>query len=153
MQQLRYCWGSCLNCCSLRTDSTWLIVATKCQCQTTTELSKAFHVVRGVQQTTSNGYIILVMQLMDILMFQLVICLCHERWFVGYDFPQQNLEVICKDILLLCKAVLNIVLNFFLCLGFHMHCISLYDALSLHNYSSSGSLVFACLVGIIKIMH
>ena len=41
------------------------------------------------------------------------------------------------------SLVLKIVLDFFKCLGFCMHFISLYDALSLHNYSSSGSLVFA----------
>ena len=42
-----------------------------------------------------------------------------------------------------CSLVLKIVLYFFKCLGFWMHFISLYDALSLHNCSSSGSLVFA----------
>ena len=42
-----------------------------------------------------------------------------------------------------CLLVLNIVLDFFICLGFCMHFISLYDALSLHNCLSSGSLVFA----------
>ena len=35
-----------------------------------------------------------------------------------------------------------------MCLGFHMHFISLYSALSLHNCLSSGSLVFGCLGGI-----
>ena len=53
--------------------------------------------------------------------------------------------------ILLCKAVLasaKIVLYFFKCLGFQMHFISLYGALSLHNCSSSGSLVFPCLGGI-----
>ena len=34
-----------------------------------------------------------------------------------------------------------------------MHYISLYGALSLHNYSSSGSLVFAQLGSINKIVH
>ena len=47
-----------------------------------------------------------------------------------------------------CLLVLKIVLYFFKCLGFHMLFISLYDALSSHNYSSSGSLVFTCLGGI-----
>ena len=42
-----------------------------------------------------------------------------------------------------CSLVLKIVLYFFKCLGFCMHFISLYGALSLHNCSSSGSLVFA----------
>ena len=42
-----------------------------------------------------------------------------------------------------CSLVLIIVLDFFKCLGFHMHFISLYGALSLHNCSSSGSQVFA----------
>ena len=41
-----------------------------------------------------------------------------------------------------CSLVLKIVLDFFICLGFCMQCISLYDALSLHNCLSSGSLVF-----------
>ena len=44
-----------------------------------------------------------------------------------------------------CSLVLEIVFYFFKCLGLNMHFISLYVALSLHNYSSSGSLVFACL--------
>ena len=50
----------------------------------------------------------------------------------------------CPNIVL-CKAVLTSVPYFLICLGFCMHFISLYDALSLHNCSSSGSLVFACL--------
>ena len=37
----------------------------------------------------------------------------------------------------------SLVLNFFICLGFQMCFTSLYGALSLHNCSSSGSLVFA----------
>ena len=41
-----------------------------------------------------------------------------------------------------CLPVLRIVLDFFKCLGFQMCFISLYGALSLHNCSSSGSLVF-----------
>ena len=41
-----------------------------------------------------------------------------------------------------CSPVLKIVLYFFMSLGFHMHFISLYGVLSLHNCSSSGSLVF-----------
>ena len=41
-----------------------------------------------------------------------------------------------------CSLVLKIVLDFFKCLGFWMHFISLYSALSLHNCSSSGLLVF-----------
>ena len=52
-----------------------------------------------------------------------------------------------------CLLVLSIVLNFFKCLGFHMCYISLYGALSLHNCSSSGSLVFTHLGGINKIAH
>ena len=44
--------------------------------------------------------------------------------------------------------VLEIVLDFFKCLGFHMCFISLYGALSLHNCSSSGLLVFTHLGGI-----
>ena len=44
-----------------------------------------------------------------------------------------------------CLLVLKFALDFFKCLGFQMHFISLYGALSLHNCSSSGSLVFACL--------
>ena len=44
-----------------------------------------------------------------------------------------------------CLLVLKIVLYFFKCLGFCMHFISLYGALSLHNCSSSGLLVFASL--------
>ena len=52
-----------------------------------------------------------------------------------------------------CSLMLSIVLNFFKCLGFHMHYISLYGALSLHNCSSSGSLVFALLGSINKIAH
>ena len=47
-----------------------------------------------------------------------------------------------------CLLVLKIVLYFFKCLGFCMHFISLYGALSLHNSSSSGLLVFAHLGGI-----
>ena len=47
-----------------------------------------------------------------------------------------------------CSLVLIFVLYFFKCLGFYMCCISLYVALSLHNCSSSGSLVFAHLGGI-----
>ena len=50
-----------------------------------------------------------------------------------------------------CSLMLIIVLNFFECLGFYMHYISLYGALSLHNCSSSGSLVFAHLGSINKI--
>ena len=42
-----------------------------------------------------------------------------------------------------CLLVLKIVLSFFKCLGFRMHFISLCVALSLHNCSSSGLLVFA----------
>ena len=52
-----------------------------------------------------------------------------------------------------CSLVLNIVLNFFKCLGFYMHYISLYGALSLHSCSSSGSLVFAHFGSINKIAH
>ena len=74
-------------------------MATKCQSQTTMELGEALHVVRGLQCTTSNGCIVLVMQLMGILVFKLLISLCPEGWFMGYDFSHQNLEVICKDIL------------------------------------------------------
>ena len=44
-----------------------------------------------------------------------------------------------------CSLVLKIVLYFFNCLGLNTHFISLYGALSLHNCSSSGLLVFACL--------
>ena len=51
------------------------------------------------------------------------------------------------------SLVLIIVLNFFKCLGFYMCYISLYGALSLHNCSSSGSLVFAHLGSINKIVH
>ena len=47
-----------------------------------------------------------------------------------------------------CLLVLKIVLYFFKCLGFHMHFISLYGTLSLHKFSSSGSLVFTHLGGI-----
>ena len=47
-----------------------------------------------------------------------------------------------------CLLVFKIVLHFFKCLGFDMNFISLYGALSLHNYSSSGSLVFTHLGGI-----
>ena len=43
------------------------------------------------------------------------------------------------------------VLDFFKCLGFYMHYIALYVVLSLHNYLSSGSLVFAHLGSINKI--
>ena len=52
-----------------------------------------------------------------------------------------------------CLLMLSIVLNFFKCLGFYMHYISLYGALSLHNCFSSGSLVFTHLGSINKIMH
>ena len=52
-----------------------------------------------------------------------------------------------------CSLVLYIVLNFVKCLGFYMHFISLYGALSLHNCSISGSLVFAHLGSINKIVH
>ena len=52
-----------------------------------------------------------------------------------------------------CLLMLSIVLTFFKCLGFHMCYISLYGALSLHNCSSSDSLVFTHLGGINKIMH
>ena len=52
-----------------------------------------------------------------------------------------------------CSLMLSIVLNFFKCLGFYMCYISLYGALSLHNFLSSGSLVLAHLVSINKIMH
>ena len=52
-----------------------------------------------------------------------------------------------------CWLVLSIVLNFFKCLGFYMCYISLYDALNLHNCSSSGSLVFTHLGSINKITH
>ena len=52
-----------------------------------------------------------------------------------------------------CSLVLSIVLDFFKCLGFNMHYISLYGALSLHNCSSSGSLVFAHLGKINRIAH
>ena len=52
-----------------------------------------------------------------------------------------------------CSLVLKIVLDFFKCLGFHMHFNFLYDTLSLHKCLSSGSLVFACLGGINKIVH
>ena len=51
-----------------------------------------------------------------------------------------------------CSLMLKIVLYFFKCLGFHMQFISLYVALSLHNCSSSGLLVFACL-GRISLDH
>ena len=47
-----------------------------------------------------------------------------------------------------CLLVLKIVLYFYKCLGFCMHFISLYGALSLYNCLSSGSLVFAHLRGI-----
>ena len=46
------------------------------------------------------------------------------------------------------SLVLKIVIYFFKCLGFCMHFISLYVALSLHNCSSSGLLVFNHLGGI-----
>ena len=52
-----------------------------------------------------------------------------------------------------CMSVFYIVLDFFKCLGFNMCYISLYGALSLHNCSSSGSLVFTHLGSIIKITH
>ena len=52
-----------------------------------------------------------------------------------------------------CSLVLSIVFNFFKCLGFYMHYISLYSTLSLRNCSSSGSLVFAHLGSINKIAH
>ena len=52
-----------------------------------------------------------------------------------------------------CLLVFSIVLNFFKCLGFHMCYMSLYGALSLHNCSSSGSLVFTHLGSINKIVH
>ena len=52
-----------------------------------------------------------------------------------------------------CMLLFYIVLYFFKCLGFNIHFISLYGALSLHNCSSSGSLVFAHLGGINKITH
>ena len=38
-----------------------------------------------------------------------------------------------------CSLVINIVIDFFICLGFHMCYISLYGVLSLHNCSFSGS--------------
>ena len=47
----------------------------------------------------SNSCIVLIKQLMGILVFELLISLCPERWFVGDDFSHQNLEVICEDIL------------------------------------------------------
>ena len=47
----------------------------------------------------SYSCIVLVMQLMGILMFQLLICLCPEGWFLGNNFSDQNLEVISKGIL------------------------------------------------------
>ena len=55
---------------------------------------------------------------------------------------------------MLCKAVLAsacIVLYFFKCLGFQMHFISFYGALSLHNCLSSGSLVSAPVTGANKL--
>ena len=39
------------------------------------------------------------MQLMDILVFQLLIGLCPKGWFVDNNFSDQNLEVIGKYIL------------------------------------------------------
>ena len=64
-----------------------------------------------------------------------------------HDFLPHNLQTkLCY--VRQCSLVLKIVLDFFKCLGFRMHFISLYDALNLHNCSSSGSLVFAHLGGI-----
>ena len=74
-------------------------MATKGQCQSTPELCKIFHGIRGLQHTMSYSCVVLVMQLMGILMFQLLICLCPEGWFSGNNFPDQNLEVIRKGIL------------------------------------------------------
>ena len=94
-----YHWGSSLYCCCLRANFSQPAVATKSQCQSTLELGEGLRRVRGLQHTMSNSCIIVVMQLMGILVFQLLICFCTEGWFVGDDFPDQNLEVICKGIL------------------------------------------------------
>ena len=61
------------------------------------ELGESLHGVRGLQCTMGYSCVVLIMQLMGILMFQLLICLCPERWFLGYNFPHQNLEVISKE--------------------------------------------------------
>ena len=52
-----------------------------------------------------------------------------------------------------CELPFYIVLYFFKCLGFNMHIIFLYGALSLHNCASSGFLVFAHLGRINKNVH
>ena len=76
-----------------------------------------------------------------------------ERLFAGIvnEWLKQPLTCYCSE--RQCVSLFYIVFDFFKCLGFNMCFISLYGVLSLHRCSSSGSLVFAHLGGINKIMH
>ena len=75
----------------------------------TTELGKVFHMIGGLQHTMRNSCVVLVMQLMGILMFQLLMSLCPERWLMGNNLPHKNLEVIHKDILQLIFLLMSTI--------------------------------------------
>ena len=89
-------------------------------------------------------------------------CIYNERFKMKLLVPEnyesfESLTVQCniksRCYVRQCSLLFSIALNFFKCLGFHMHYISLYGALSPHNCLSSGSLVFAHLGIINKITH
>ena len=81
-------------------------------------------------------------------------CVAELKWDCFYGrLPKRLKAMLGYWYVRQCMVLLYIVLDFFKFLGFNMHYISLYGALSLHNCSSSGSLVFAHFGSINKSMH